>query len=265
MPYTPHPDVNETLSALLDGVRSVLKSDFIGLYLYGSLATGDFDPETSDIDFCVVTRGPPDRRIVSALHQSLWSGDHHWAEKLEGAYVDHIQIRSESAERVEVPCVNEGRFYLSHLGSDWIIQRHLIRESSLIISGPDPKTLIDSVSPDALKGSVRSYLHDWWLPILDNSARLEDSAYQVYAVLSMCRARYTLNFGRIASKQQSAEWLASFDVQWRDLIGKALKWHPGHPMTSLQETRNLIRSTIASTKSGKDHSLKKKAAPDLFG
>lgn len=48
LPYTSYPDVDETLSALLDGVRSVLKSDFIGLYLYGSLATGDFDPETSD-------------------------------------------------------------------------------------------------------------------------------------------------------------------------------------------------------------------------
>ena len=36
---TPYPDVNVVLHALLSSVQTVLGNHFIGLYLYGSLAT----------------------------------------------------------------------------------------------------------------------------------------------------------------------------------------------------------------------------------
>ncbi len=52
---TLYPDVNAVLTILLDGAQSVLGDHFIGLYLYGSLASGDFNPQTSDVDFLVVT------------------------------------------------------------------------------------------------------------------------------------------------------------------------------------------------------------------
>ncbi len=52
---TPYPDVNAVLRLLLEGAQPILGDHFIGLYLYGSLASGDFNPQTSDIDFVVVT------------------------------------------------------------------------------------------------------------------------------------------------------------------------------------------------------------------
>ena len=55
------------LGALLDGAREVLRERFVGLYLYGSLATGDFSVGTSDIDFAVVTEGELSDAQVAAL------------------------------------------------------------------------------------------------------------------------------------------------------------------------------------------------------
>jgi len=52
---TPYPDVNIVLHVLLKNVQTVLGNHFIGMYVYGSLASGDFDPQRSDIDFLVVT------------------------------------------------------------------------------------------------------------------------------------------------------------------------------------------------------------------
>ena len=52
---TPYPDVNEVLNLLLTNVKGILRDQFVGMYLYGSLSSGDFNPETSDIDFLVVT------------------------------------------------------------------------------------------------------------------------------------------------------------------------------------------------------------------
>ena len=96
------------------------------------------------------------------------------------------------------------------------------REHGITIFGPDPGTLIDPVSPAMIKGSVCAYLRDWWVPMMDNPVRLEDSEYQTYAVLSMCRAQYTLKYGRIASKRQSALWLATEAPGFSDLITHAL-------------------------------------------
>ena len=49
--------VNATLADLLDRVRGIAGGHLFGMYLYGSLASGDFDPARSDIDFLVVTDG----------------------------------------------------------------------------------------------------------------------------------------------------------------------------------------------------------------
>ena len=48
---TPYPTVNALLDDLLTQARTVLGGELIGFYLDGSLALGDFDPETSDVDF----------------------------------------------------------------------------------------------------------------------------------------------------------------------------------------------------------------------
>ena len=40
---TPYPEVNAILNVLLADVRAILGDQFVGFYLYGSLASGDFD------------------------------------------------------------------------------------------------------------------------------------------------------------------------------------------------------------------------------
>ena len=53
------PDIDATLRVLERRVRGILHENLAGLYLYGSLATGGFDPESSDIDFVAATFREP--------------------------------------------------------------------------------------------------------------------------------------------------------------------------------------------------------------
>ena len=53
--WTPHSAINELLQDLLGRVQKIVGSEFVGMYLYGSLASGDFQPNRSDIDVVVVT------------------------------------------------------------------------------------------------------------------------------------------------------------------------------------------------------------------
>ncbi|MHB8757047.1 MAG: nucleotidyltransferase domain-containing protein [Bacillota bacterium] len=74
MQPTPYPDVNALLSELLSSLRGILGDRFVGLYLHGSLAAGDFVPGRSDIDFLVVTDGDLSDEVVAvlkAMHERL--------------------------------------------------------------------------------------------------------------------------------------------------------------------------------------------------
>ena len=72
---TPYEDVNEVLALLLARQRAILGEGLVGLYLYGSLATGDFDRESSDIDFVAATAGELARRVSEARGvPTRWGG-----------------------------------------------------------------------------------------------------------------------------------------------------------------------------------------------
>ena len=77
---TPYPEVNDFLTLLLSHMHTVLRDQFIGLYLGGSLAAGDFRPDRSDIDFVAVTAGESSPETVEALaemHARLWTTGGH--------------------------------------------------------------------------------------------------------------------------------------------------------------------------------------------
>jgi predicted nucleotidyltransferase len=64
---TPYPDLNQVLQELLKRVGAPRSDKFVGLYLQGSFAVGEFD-EHSDVDFIVViTRD-------SYYYAALWQG-----------------------------------------------------------------------------------------------------------------------------------------------------------------------------------------------
>lgn len=225
---TPYPDVNEVLNLLLARTKDILDDQFVGMYLYGSLSSGDFDPESSDIDFLVVTTHILSENKIAELktmHNHIWATGFKWASKLEGAYVPKEAIRHHDPKAAHCPSVNEEQFSVARLGNDWIIQRHIIRECGVVLAGPDPKMLIDPVSADDLRCAVLGILQEWWFPMLGDSSWLSSrgSEYQAFAVISMCRALHSLEHGNIASKPKAVQWAREkLGEQWLPLIDKAI-------------------------------------------
>lgn len=225
---TPYPAVNEILELLKEQVVEVLGSQFVGMYLFGSLASGDFDPDSSDIDFLIVTTGMLDGNTIDALnaiHQAIWNSGLKWAAKLEGSYLpkEHLP-RFEKSDRL-YPTVNEEKFYLAPHGSDWIIQRHIIREQGVVVAGPDPKSMIDSVSPDEIRRAVTNILEEWWFPMLEDPYWLRDrgTEYHAYAILTICRSLYALEHGEVVTKPVAARWAQKeLGNKWSRVIERSL-------------------------------------------
>ena len=94
---TPAPEIDALLDTLLTEVCAILGPRLVGMYLEGSLAAGDFDPASSDIDVIVVTAGDlPDEVIgaLRAMHGRIAEGSSRWARELEVAYVARHTIRA---------------------------------------------------------------------------------------------------------------------------------------------------------------------------
>ena len=254
-PPTQYPEINKILELLLSSATRVLGSQLVGMYLYGSLSSGDFDLETSDIDFLVVTTSTLSDKTIAELesmHHQIWKSGLKWAAKLEGSYIPKRDIRRHNPRSAPCPTVNEGKFYLDKRGSDWIIQRHVIREQGIVLVGPEPKTLIDPVSPEDIRRSVVGVLHEWWFPMLEDPSWLKrhGAEYHAFAILTMCRALYALKHGTIVSKPTAARWAQdALGKRWGQVIERALAARHDKPDHGLfDESLEFIRFTREQTR-----------------
>ncbi len=246
---TPYPDVNTVLRVLLAGAREVLGPRLVGLYVSGSLASGDFWPPRSDVDFVGVTDGVlPDEALpaLKAMHARITASGMNWAAKLEGMYIPQRALRRYDLAQGWYPALRvDGSFDADGLGSDWIIQLWTLREQGIALAGPEPQTLIDPILPDDLRRAALATLREWWAPMLHDHARLRSREYQAYAALTMCRALYTLASGAVGSKAVAARWVQETQGEtFAVLIDQALAWPLAPQADSLDETLDFIRYTL---------------------
>jgi aminoglycoside adenylyltransferase-like protein len=244
---TPYPEINVFLTLLLSNMQSILGDHFVGLYLGGSLALGDFNPNRSDIDFVASTADelPPETIVaLEEMHTGLWNTGAKWARKLDGSYVPQRVLCRWTSNDMPCPFVEEDQFYITHQGSA-VIQRHIIRQHGVVVAGPSPSTFIDLVDVAVLRHALRDNLEKWWRPLLDDPAWVQQSQKQPFAILTMCRALYTLEYGIVASKPVAARWAQQVTgEQWTELIEWALAWPHDRKSDRLASTLSLIQYTL---------------------
>lgn len=244
---TGDPEINAVLSEVLSGARDILGDHFVGMYLDGSLAIGSFEPDKSDLDFVVVTNADVSADTFAALktmHDRTASGASKWARELEGSYISQHALRHDRRPAAH-PYIDRGSglAMVHHDTGYWPIHRHVLREYGVVLAGPQPRTLIDPVSPEELRDAVRGILREWWKPMMIDGPLLRNGLYRCYAVLTMSRMLYTICHGAIVTKLIAARWAQdTVDSRWTPLIRSALAWSREEP-PDLQETLAYIRYT----------------------
>jgi predicted nucleotidyltransferase len=221
---TPRAEVNRLLEGLLSGMRAVLRDRLVGLYLYGSLTTGDFDPQISDIDLLAAVAGDVNAGEFEALRQmhiEFARDNREWDDRIDVAYLSLRALRTFRDERSAMALITPGEpFHVAEAGREWLTNWYAVRETGVALFGPPAQTLIDPISREESAECVRGYVAEWGERIRGVRARKE----QAYAILSMCRALYLHKVGEQASKRQAALWARRELPQWSGLIGSALAW-----------------------------------------
>ena len=226
---TPYPYVNTLLQILYERVHAILGSHIIGMYLDGSLATGDFDQD-SDIDFMLVTDteiSPEFFLALQAMHAEIADLDPVWGIQLEGSYLPEYAIRRYDPDHSQYPNIERGpgeKLKLAIHDQTWDTHRSILRERGIALVGPPAHTLIDPVPPGQLRQAMQVILSSWAVHFLEHSEHINGRGYQSYIVLSLCRILYTLEHGTITSKPGAAAWaLKTLEASWHPLIERALE------------------------------------------
>jgi hypothetical protein len=219
---TAFPDLNAVLDDFVAGVKAILEENFCGAYLQGSFAVGDADVH-SDVDFIVVTREEVNGEqavALQAMHQRIYALDTPWAQHLEGSYAPKELLRRVDPSRSPFPYLDNGATRLiwdNHCNT--AVVRWSLHEYGVVLAGPDPRSLLETVSPEQLRAEIASVVQEW----VDWAKAPEMSGWrQPTIVLSFCRMLHTLETGRVTSKREAGEWaLATLDPAWRRIVSRA--------------------------------------------
>ncbi|MEA2572842.1 MAG: hypothetical protein QOH93_140 [Chloroflexia bacterium] len=227
MQWTQYPDINELLDDLLGQIRSILGEKLVGLYLYGSLVTGDFDIGASDIDLLAVTSsdidgGEFDR--LDKMHQDFILRYMQGEDRLEIAYISLGALKMYKQRSSNIAIISPGEpFHVKEAGKDWAINWYVVREKGISLYGPSPKEIIDPITREEFIEIVVRQTMEWrdWIEQGDHKSWRPS---QAYAILTMCRALYAYRHGEQASKKQAALWAKRELPEWSTLINNALLW-----------------------------------------
>jgi predicted nucleotidyltransferase len=224
------PNIAALLDELLAGIRAALGDNLVGVYLRGSLALGDFDLATSDVDFFTITERPvsdEEFTALAALHARLSDSEHPFGDQLEGAYMERAAVwRYEPGRRFPTIERTEALTWSEH-GANWALERWAVREHGRTLLGPDPRGLFAPVTADEIRGAVRARLPDWadFARATDDPDWHSHRGQKAYVVETMCRALCTLTTGELRSKRAAVVWaLATLPEPWRGLVARAQAW-----------------------------------------
>jgi hypothetical protein len=220
--------VRPVLSLLLSGIQDILGDQLVGLYLYGSLSSGDFDPASSDVDFVAVTReaiAENDSAFeqLCEMHERIAASGLPFADHLEGSYIPQAAWRRYDSATAWHPTIgNDWPFQIGFHDANWVIERAIVRERGVVLYGPPPETLTDPVSPEQLRVATCQQLADVWRSRIEDPDWPRAGLYSAFAVLTLCRALYTLRHGAFCSKPVAAAWAAQTYPAWEPRIAWAL-------------------------------------------
>lgn len=221
--------VADLLRVVLAGQRAILGANWVGLYLRGSLALGDFDPLTSDVDALCVTEtvlSEAEFEQLAALHLRLTALPNRYASELELAYLPRPAARRWTpGERHPTLSRGSGVLAWQPHGEHWVLERWAMLNGESWLDGPPPETLFEPVSAEQVRLAVLHRLHDWRaFALTPDDPNWSHRGHAAYAIETTCRMLHTLETGQLGSKPAAVRWALLNLPDWRGLIAQVHGW-----------------------------------------
>jgi len=250
-PATHPKEISELLFAYRETLTAALGEEIVGIYLFGSLTYGDFQPDRSDIDLVVIVHRALSATAlakIAEIHTRLGERFPRWSKRLEASYLPLDQLELTEPPANPRPWYGEGRLYpAAQFGNEWIINNYLLREHGLALSGPPFALICPPITIAQVQEACRRDLLEEWQPKLDDAEWVANPHYQSYLVFNLCRILHTVRNGAAASKSVSCAWVARKYPRWKMLIDAANQWRYGDAFDHEEEMREFLRFALDET------------------
>ncbi len=215
-------EIQSLLSLYVNLLKCKFGDDLVGVYVYGSVATGYFNKEYSDIDFMTVINrnlNTDDVDIIQTIHRKL-NKSSSYGYLLEGEYVNFNDIK-DGMPAGQYPYFAFGEYqgYVNLKSFAWF----QLRERGIACYGSDFCDLAGSISWDEVRTELLDRLNNYW-PEKINWKVLFFDRWLSLVILSVCRVYYALEKKSTISKGGGGEFaLSKLDSEWIPIIREALR------------------------------------------
>lgn len=233
MNWSKYDEVNSIIEKLIGGHKRIFGEKTVGFYLYGSLVWGDFDIHSSDIDtLCVISSEITIDELekLRILHEEIVSENPLWRNRIEVHYAPLDGLQNFRRVSFKMGNISPGEpLHMIDSGIDWIDEWYCVQEYAITLYGPDQKKVIPHIEKQEFIQTICRYAQSF----RERVRTCKESCYsQAYAILTLCRALYTLKNEEQISKPAAARWAMDFVPEYRNVISSALIWRQERDATS---------------------------------
>ncbi|HSL46831.1 MAG TPA: aminoglycoside adenylyltransferase domain-containing protein [Anaerolineales bacterium] len=251
VPNHPYPELREVLYVFVNEITEELAGNLIGVYLVGSIATGDFDLD-SDVDFLVVTNTELTETNIKSLQEiqmKIHNIDCYPAKHLEGSYISIGNLNNwQTVGEKELYYFDNGSttFEQSTHDNKWHV-RWILRERGITLIGQKPEQIMPSIPVSELSNEIKTAMLQHMKAFeneIDRPRSFWNSRFgQSFAVLTYCRMLHTLHTGTVQSKKAAANWAKQFvEPKWINIIDQA--WNEREGVRFLVKIRQRAEQTL---------------------
>ena len=251
IPNDPYPELRDVLYTFVNEITAELAENLIGVYLVGSIATGDFDLD-SDVDFLVVTNTELTKKNIKSLQviqTKIYDIDCYPAKHLEGSYISIGDLNNwHTVGEKELYYFDNGSttFERSIHDNKWHV-RWILRERGITLIGQKPEQITQSIPLPELSNEIKMAMLEEMKAFEDEINRPRsfwNSRFgQSFAVLTYCRMLHTLHTGTVQSKKAGAIWAKQFvEPKWVNIIDQA--WDEREGVRFLVKIRQRAEQTL---------------------
>ena len=216
-------DVARLLARLREELMA--RGGLAGIYLYGSLTTGDFSPARSDIDVVVMLERDLDQPSIGELrllHASL-------AHSADPAGRLHcLYVTARTAAEPDRPCP----YWYGDRMTQWqlkVITRAELASAGSALNGPWPPTALAPVSAAEVRAAVHEEIGGYWRRMARRRTCWLRDNWVDLGLTALPRSAAVLTAGELITKTEAISRLAGFGVP-ADLAAEIRSRRAGQPV-----------------------------------
>ncbi len=231
------PEVAELLGRLRD--RLAVRADVVGVYVYGSLVTGDYSAAASDIDVVVLVRREPDEAVTRELTEL------HEALAKTGGPAGQLHCLYVAADAVSDPerlCT----YWYGDRMTQWqlkLLTRAELAAAGVALYGPWPPPGVEPVPVADLQAAVHAEAVDYWRQAARKRRIWLQDTWIDHGLVVLPRAEALLTTGDLITKGEAIGRLPGFGVPGA-LAEQIRARRDGRP-TPLRQPGRLVRAVRA--------------------